>query len=583
MSENKKKTVNEKAPKKDKSLNQAKGDSAVATAEKKTVAPITIALIITAVLLVGVLIAVAVVLITDYVKQDKGFDYMTSNLDKYVEFKEDYKNFELNVDVAEPHDIDVDVAILNLITADKNKDALDAGALKTTGILGAGDVVTIWYRGYLIGENGEEIVVANMSNFASEKASNLELGSGNFVSGFELGLVGIEIGDYPKFEKIKIGEVKEGQVAYISFTKAIGEGENVKKTTQTSVRVDLSTDVDKEFGTGFKDRIIGAAIAGDKLNFNTVIDGQVCYYYDVKVDFVTECETNPIVVDVYFPYDYSQTNLRNESAKFEVYVEGFVDYDAPEFNDEYISGKIEKGELSVTLEELNKYEGETLTEKYYAYAEETIWKLYEQERKNLTEEAIWNHYQSIVNIKKYPTYKVEEIYEGYVNDVFEQYLSSEGQIYNSYTGSYSTYTTLDTYAPVYLGLSSSSGQTQTWREYLYSTAEALIKERLIVFYLMRTEGFTPSEEDFEKLLAATREEYVNEYINQYLSYEGKTKDDYTEEEFTKFRKDRENEIYSYYDDSYFEEVTYYNIVVKNIIDWPTVITLDERRAYPVNQ
>ena len=579
MSENKKKVAKEIL-----SGENNKGEKAVnQPTEKKKIAPITIALIITAAILACVIIAVAVVLITDYVKKDKGFDYMTSNLDKYLEFTEDYKNFSVNVDIAKPHDMDVDVAMLNLLAADKDKESVVKG--KTEGVLGAGDVVTIWYRGYLIGEDGSEIVVANMSNFASANASTLELGSASFVSGFELGLVGINLADYAKFEKIKEGEVKESHVVYVTYTRVTSEGDNVKKNTESSLRIDLSEDVDKVYGEGFKQNVIGTAIGGEtKKNFSTKIDGQVYNYNDFKVDFVTECEANPIVVDVYFPYDYSQTTLRNESAKFEVYVDSFDDYtcEYEEICDEYLQKKFDKNELSITLDELNKYEGETLTEKYYAFAEEAIWNLYEQEYKVLLEEAIWAHYQEIVTIKKYPVSKVEKIYDDYVADVFDQFLADEGKIYNSYTGSYSTYETLDTYAPVYLGISTTE---QTWREYLYSNAEALIKERLIMFYLMRNEGFAPSEEDFEKLLSATREEYISEYVNQYLSYQGKTKDDYTEDEYAKFVAEREKEIFDYYSDDYFEEVTYYNIVVKNIVDWPTikVSTLDERRAYPVNQ
>ena len=106
-----------------------------------------------------------------------------------------------------------------------------------------------------------------------------------------------------------------------------------------------------------------------------------------------------------------------------------------------------------------------------------------------------------------------------------------------------------------------------------------------MFYLMREEGFAPSEDDFEKLLNATREEYIETYIQQYLDYEGKTKEDYTDAEYEQFVKERKSEISSYYDDRYFEEITYYNIVVKHITEWDgiEVVTLDDRRAYPLDK
>ena len=367
MSENKKKVDNKIENKGGaKKANAPVSNKANEPTEKKQIAPITIAVMITAIILVGILIAVAVVLIVDFVKKDKGFDYMKSNLSKYVEVDEDYKNFKLNVDIAKPHDIDVDVAILNLLAADKNEDPENGGVLLTKDnsenmVIGAGDIVHFWYRGYLPGENGEEIVVDRMTNFTSDKPTELGIGSGQFVSGFELGLVGVNLEDCVKFEKITSGEVKENQVAYISFSRIIGEGEDAKKTTHTNVRIDLAEDVDAEYGAGFKERLLLATVGGDKMDFNTTKDGKTYHYYDLAVTFVTECENDPIIVEVYFPYDYSQTTLRNESAIFEVYVDGFVDYkcEYEEISDEYITKKIEKKELAVTLEELNEYEGNT--------------------------------------------------------------------------------------------------------------------------------------------------------------------------------------------------------------------------------
>ena len=595
MSENKKKVENKKANKsqgsKAKDVNVNEGE----TAKKKfSITPINLALIITSIILVGVLIAVGIVLLVDFVKKDKGFDYMKSNLSKYVEFTEDYKNFKINVDIAKPHDVDVDVAILNLLAADRNNDPENGGKFLTkdnseNAIVGVGDEVQIWYRGYLIGEDGEEIVVTGMSNFGNTteqvEKNRIMIGSGKFITNFELELVGVNLEDCVKFEKITTGQVKENQVAYLNFERVTGEGSEVKKTTETNVRVDLATDIDAEFGEGFKEKLLKLAVGGPKLDVITKKDGKTITYYDLTVSFVTECENDPIIVETYFPYDYSQANLRNEKAIFEVYLDGFVDYkcEYEELTEEYITKKLEKKELSVTLDELNEFEGKDLVEKYYAFAKDAIWKLYEKEYKDLVEDAAWSHIQSLAKVNKYPVYKVEEIYESYVDDVFYQFTSTGGMVQNNYTGTSQTYSTLDTYAPAYLGLGSNSDIT--WREYLYSMAESLVKERLIMFYLMREEGFAPSEEDFDKLFAETRDEYIETYIQQYLDYEGKTREDYTDAEYEEFVRERKSEIFSYYDDQYFEEITYYNILVEHITAWEgiEIVTLDDRRAYPLDK
>ena len=78
------------------------------------------ALIITASVLAVIFGAVAIYLIVDSSRNDKRFDYLTSNLSRYVSFSEDdYKNYKLEIDIAKPHEIDVEVAILNLLASDK--------------------------------------------------------------------------------------------------------------------------------------------------------------------------------------------------------------------------------------------------------------------------------------------------------------------------------------------------------------------------------------------------------------------------------------------------------------------------------
>jgi len=566
MSENKKKTVTVKGKVEKEEI-------------KKPISEKSLAIIITAAILAVIFIAAAVVFIVQAVQKDKGFNYLTSDLSKYIEFTKDYKNYELNVDIAKPHDIDVDIAILNLLCQDKSEEALHNGALVTSPIeIGAGDIVSIWYRGYLLGENGEEIVVANMSNFGDKEPHDLEIGSGGFIPGFELGLVGKNTGDYSKFVKITEGKINQNQVAYVSFSRVIGE-DTKNKTTHSNVRIDLSDpDIDSEFGAGFKARIMLGNI-GDKFDFAVERDGKNYNYYDCTVNFVTECETDPIVVETYFPYDYSAANLRNETAMFEVYVAGVVDYEAPEFTDEFLESKFESEDFGIERSDLEKYEGNTLTEKYRAYAEETMNELYEEDYKELVEAAIWEYYAEISKAIKYPGAKVDDIYDEYIEDVDNQFASSGGQVYNSYTGSYNTYSTLDTYAPAYLGLSS----TTNWRDYLYGLAQSLVKERMVMYYILRSENLMPTTDEFNKMYNETRQEYLDEYIEQYLDYEGKTRDDYSDEEYADFVEARKAEIFSYYDAEHFEETAYYNIVVEHIINWPDVVTLDERRAYPVSK
>ena len=539
-----------------------------------------IAIIVTAAIVLIIGAVVAAIFISDAVKSDKNFDYRKSNLSKYVTLSEDdYKNYDLEIDIAKPRDIDVDVAILNLLASDKGEVMNEGAKLTSPVTITAGDVVDIWYRGYLLDENGEEVYTSGMCNFSGTAASSLEIGSGQFVPGFELNLVGKNTGDYPKFVKITEGEIKETQIAYVSYSRLVeGGDEKTDKKSGSYVRIDLSdTTLDETYGEGFRAQILAATI-GEEMSFSVTIDGAVHNYSATTVNFVTECEVDPLIVKCYFPYDYSTATLRNEDAYFEVYVEAVQQYECPEFTDEYVLNKVKEKDSVITEAELNEYEGETPTEKYRAYAKEYLDEAYEENYKSMVEDAMWEHYLEKTEIKKYPAIKVDAIYKEYVDDVYYQFDQTGGSIENSYTGEYENYDNVDDFAIAYLGLT--YAENQDWESVLYTMSENLVKERLILYYLIQEENLDISDKDFEAELAAVKQEYLDEYIKQYLEYEEKTREDYTDEEYSQFVEDRKIELFDYYDDEYFEETTYYEIALREFLTWPTVSTLDDRSARP---
>ena len=75
---------------------------------------------------------------------------------------------------------------------------------------------------------------------------------------------------------------------------------------------------------------------------------------------------------------------------------------------------------------------------------------------------------------------------------------------------------------------------------------------------------------------------VQEYIDQYLAYEGKTKEDYGDK-YDSFVEQCRKDVFGYYDEEYFIEATYLEILMDTALTWPEVLTLDERRAYPIGK
>ena len=154
-----------------------------------------------------------------------------------------------------------------------------------------------------------------------------------------------------------------------------------------------------------------------------------------------------------------------------------------------------------------------------------------------------------------------------------------GKITNSY-GSSTTYDTLDKYAVAYLGL-----QTGTnWKNYLISLAQDAVKERYMMLYILRAENLIPSDAEFDKKVTEMTNTIVEEYVAYCLSYEGKTKDSFkTEAEYQEYYDSCRKQVLANYDRTYFEESAYFEILMESATKWPKVVTLDERRAYPVNK
>ena len=556
-----------------------------------------------ALLLGGIVIAIFAII--DYVKRDPNFDYLTSDLDRYVYLSEDdYRGYELKLDIAKPHDIDVDIVMLNLRAANaKLPDSGDGSAYYTSNrVIGAGDHVFIYYRGYLKDKEGSTVEVSGMCNFQSANSQELTIGSGQFVPGFELNLEGKNIDEFPKFVKITDGKVTEDMIVYVSYTrKADGSTSDDDNVEVKNKRVDLADQsMLDSLGVDFKNYIVGSDI-GIKKDISDVTIGDKTYTYkNFKIEFATTCEkpsTNggkiAPVIECYFPYDYgtdgtSSAYLRNETAYFEVYVEKMQDYTSPVLDDALIEELLKKEDAPITKEELTeKYEGETLVDKYKAYVAEFLNEQYEDEYRSMVEDAMWEHYLAKAEFKKYPGVKVEPIYKDYVEDVYYQFEKSGGQYQDSTTGEYKTYESVDEFAIAYLNLTYS--QNKDWRDVLYKMSESLVGERLIMYYLIEKLGIEITDELLAKTKADVKQEYLDEYIKQSLEYEesqyeasnpGKEFEKPTGEEYDKFVEEKKTELFNYYDEAYFTESAYYEIALDEFLKLPNVITLDERNAYP---
>lgn len=199
-----------------------------------------------------------------------------------------------------PTDKDVRDEILSLLYSNAKTSEIDKTKYYTDKEIGAGDIANIFYRGYTIKADGSRNYFSGGSNLGSSYTA-LNIGKGEFVPGFELGLVGVIPANYVTV--IDLSSISGTTVcadSIISITyNDIPYGSTAKQ--QITTIVDMSEDVDALFATGFRDYLLGA-VCGEKITETVVGDdgketkkstfeyqleeGKTSAYTDVTIDKV---------------------------------------------------------------------------------------------------------------------------------------------------------------------------------------------------------------------------------------------------------------------------------------------------------
>ena len=271
--------------------------------------------------------------------REKNFSYLTSDLSYYLDIPDDvYKNITLSIDIARPKEGEVDSAILYFLAKERAETPLYDGAYQKDVVIDAGDTISFWYRAYTV-EEGKEIDYA--TNFAASTPATLVIGEGSiFAHGLELAIVNEKMtpNDTPAFTKITEVTVAATDVVYVSYTELEeGAAESAAKK-YSGVRIDLGdTNSVEMFGEGLISAVTGAAIGGAEKTAQSEKGGKTYNYTNLKVDFVTRCEGDPFTLSGYFPYDFTTAALRNKTVYFDLYIQGVVSYETPEFDDAFVT------------------------------------------------------------------------------------------------------------------------------------------------------------------------------------------------------------------------------------------------------
>ena len=513
-------------------------------------------IIFAAVALVGILTSVVFALIPTF-KKEKSLDYLKDDLSKYVNVPANlYNGYTVTVDIPTVSDKDVEYEMLKLLCTHKISN--DNSVLNLPGItVGEGDVANIYYRGYTLNEDGSKQYFDGGCNF-TDSVYALEIGSGTFIPGFEYNLVGKNQKDYATMDKVTKGEIEDGDIIYLTYSVYYADGQaSLSKTAL----IDLSDPkLDEKWGEGFKayfsavnKKTIGTQFAtgnadDKKLTVKTTknTDGDDIYFdMSISSAYRISKDLEPLVVEAYFPYNYGDESLDGKTAYFEVYIKSVMDFTAPELNDEFITEKVKK-----SADDLAKYEGANLVEKYKAYVRETLEEKYEDDVRNVIESQFWKTVIAGSTFHKLPEKEVEVAYNNYVYEIESTYASG----YSSYYGS------LDEFARAYLEL----GTGADWKATLRQDAEYSLKQKLVFYYIIRSEKILPNDEEYQALY----DELFGDYLQQYLDYYGITEESDNYELKVETAK---KEILSTYGESYWRESVYYEFAIDAILDKANVI------------
>ena len=461
-------------------------------------------------------------------------NYLKANLNRYISFSKDsYKNIEVDIPLLEYDDEHLQRRINALLVENKNTTPNQSGLGLVNKEIGIGDVVKIYYRGYTVDENGKQIEFDGSSNFADDEPYSLEIGSSTFIPGFEDALIGIKPSDYSTFSKITEGNITGDMIVYIGYNATYSNGD---VSTPTSKRIDLSrTDLDEEFGIGFRDFIINECTIGTKVAHKELdeVSGGKAEYYDVIVNYATTCEKAIYTIDVTFPADYSESTLRGVAAKFDIFPSSMIDYDVPAFDEKFLTDT-----LSIKPEDYDGYEGETLVERYKAAIEDELRRSIEVANVTLISDELWKVFKANVKVKRLPKASVKKYYNSYYSEI-ENYYST----YSSY------FSSIDDAAVQYLGLS----QGDDWDAYITEMAEDAVLEKVIFFYIIRKEGFLPSDSEYEE----TYNMLYKEHLDDYIEANGSSLSGLSGEKYDEEYKRLEEKMKETYTDKYFEECVYF--------------------------
>ena len=452
----------------------------------------------------------ALCLLTAMIVSCGSYDYMKKNLSKYVKIdSEDYLGIPVTLySDYEVSDEDVEEAI-RLFKIDNR--TLRESASKTT-FIDYGDDAYIWYWGTYVNEtNGFDIQFEGGTTMSSSSSSKLTIGSGSFVEGFESGLIDVVAQKTRReYDTTKDREVKSDSIVYLNvehykYTDAEGK---VTTGKFSSLRVDLADP--GILGSAFAEKLATMKVGGtfDFGYESTATDSALSIDWDAngtpeslaivgKISAMASKEST-VEVTAKFPKDYSAEELRGKTATFHVVVQYVDDYDLPELTPELLKEKYEDFKTEST-------DQATVLAEFDTYLRGVLAEQLAEQKKEDIKTKVWDYLMENTDFTgKYPKKAVKENRE----EIHEQ-LKLEYAYYNQlfYQQYGTTFESLSEFVKLYYELD----EDESLGDYLDKRAKEVAREELIVYSIVKAEGWDLTDEEYAEGEAKLLEEYAELY------------------------------------------------------------------------
>ncbi len=484
-------------------------------------------------------------------------NYFEDDLSRYIYIsREDYSSFDAEVARDEIGDEDVEHQIINMLFDYRtlyDKGGYNPATQTINGVkrlLSVGDDVRIKYIQYYYDDDGRRITV----NAMLDSYEVCKIGQGVYPVGLEVGLIGVDIDSVPRLVSTTERPVALGDTVKLTYSAFYADGK-VDKEITSYITVDPNA-CDALYGEGFAEYLVGKNVGtfdemfsdeNDKMFKATTKEGKTNTFFDFKLHEIYERGT-PLTLDAVYSVDYQDDTLAGRTVYYDIYFEGYQMYTVPSLDDSFIGEK-----LKLTMEDLSSYDGDTLTARYRSYIKKSL----EDAAMNSVYEKVssimWEHYLDKVDVRWLPEGAVAEYYNEYL-DTFVSGFQSNSSMYGN----------LDAYILTQLGLS----EGDDWRAVIRERAEQAVVEQAIFYYIVRAEGYLPSEAEEKALMEKYRAEEL-EYILTTLNVNREDFD--TEEKYLERVAECEKILESVYDDVYFKERAIHSYAYDRLYKFANII------------